>query len=89
MRRQGECSFCRHARLSAARHAACCSLWHTRRRHLGVKVCGCRCTTQMVALTMMALALSEDSIRLRARRNDIIDALGSLPDQIREARFFL
>ena len=39
---------------------------------------------QMVALTMMALALSEDSIRLRARRNDIIDALGSLPDQIRE-----
>lgn len=40
----------------------------------------------MVALTMMALALSEDSIRLRARRNDIIDALGSLPDQIREVR---
>ena len=43
----------------------------------------------MVALTMMALALSEDSIRLRARRNDIIDALGSLPDQIREARLLI
>ncbi len=53
---------------------------------LGVKSLGFCCTTQMVALTMMALALSEDSIRLRARRNDIIDALGSLPDQIREAR---
>ncbi len=38
----------------------------------------------MVALTMMALALSEDSIRLRSKRNSIIDALGVLPDQIRE-----
>ena len=38
----------------------------------------------MVALTMMALALSEDSIRLRAQRNSVIDALGVLPDQIRE-----
>jgi hypothetical protein len=41
---------------------------------------------QMVALTMMALALSEDSIRLRPKRNGIIDALGVLPDQIREVR---
>ena len=40
----------------------------------------------MVALTMMALALSEDSIRLRSKRNSIIDALGVLPDQIREVR---
>lgn len=40
----------------------------------------------MVALTMMALALSEDSIRLRPKRNGIIDALGVLPDQIREVR---
>jgi uncharacterized protein with PIN domain len=39
---------------------------------------------QMVALTMMALALSEDSIRLRARRNAVVDALGVLPDQLRE-----
>ena len=35
---------------------------------------------------MMALALSEDSIRLRPKRNSIIDALGVLPDQIREVR---
>jgi hypothetical protein len=39
---------------------------------------------QMVALTMMALALSEDSIRLRARRNEIINELGALPEHIRE-----
>ena len=39
---------------------------------------------QMVALTMMALALSEDSIRLRARRNEVINALGMLPEHIRE-----
>lgn len=38
----------------------------------------------MVALTMMALALSEDSIRLRKKRNAIIDELGRLPDHIRE-----
>ena len=40
----------------------------------------------MVALTMMALALSEDSIRLRARRNKVINALGMLPEHIREVR---
>lgn len=39
---------------------------------------------QMVALTMMALALSEDSIKLRKKRNAIIDELGRLPDHIRE-----
>ena len=38
----------------------------------------------MVALTMMALALSEDSIRLRARRNEVINALGMLPEHVRE-----
>ena len=38
----------------------------------------------MVALTMMALALSEDSIRLRARRDQVINALGMLPEHIRE-----
>ena len=37
-----------------------------------------------VAITMMALALSEDSIRLRARRDAVIDCLGTLPDKIRE-----
>jgi hypothetical protein len=42
--------------------------------------------SQMVALTMMALALSEDSIRLRKKRNTIIDALGRLPDHIREVQ---
>lgn len=35
---------------------------------------------------MMALALSEDSIRLRARRNQVINALGNLPEHIREVR---
>ena len=40
----------------------------------------------MVALTMMALALSEDSIRLRARRNEVINALGMLPEHIREVQ---
>ena len=33
---------------------------------------------------MMALALSEDSIRLRARRNEVINALGMLPEHVRE-----
>ncbi len=39
-----------------------------------------------VAITMMALALCEDSIRLRARRDTIIDSLGTLPDKIREVQ---
>ena len=35
---------------------------------------------------MMALALCEDSIRLRSRRDAIIDSLGTLPDKIRAVR---
>jgi hypothetical protein len=35
---------------------------------------------------MMALALCEDSISLRARRDAIIDSLGTLPDKIRAVR---
>ena len=41
-------------------------------------------TSQMVAITMMALALSEDSIARRSKRDAIIDGLGQLPDTIRE-----
>ena len=41
---------------------------------------------QMVTLTMMALAMSEDSIRLHARRNEIIDALGMLTEHIKEVQ---
>ena len=43
-------------------------------------------TSQMVAITMMALALSEDSIARRSKRDAIIDGLGRLPDTIREVR---
>ena len=38
----------------------------------------------MVAITMMALALSEDSIARRSKRDAIIDGLGHMPDTIRE-----
>ena len=41
---------------------------------------------QIVTLTMMALAMSEDSIRLHARRNEVIDALGMLPEHIKEVQ---
>ena len=41
-------------------------------------------TSQMVAITMMALALSEDSITRRAKRDAIIDGLGRLPDTLRQ-----
>ncbi|KAK9819951.1 hypothetical protein WJX72_004305 [[Myrmecia] bisecta] len=41
-------------------------------------------TSQMVTLTMVALALSEDSIAKRARRDEIIDSLGQLPEKVRE-----
>ena len=41
---------------------------------------------QMVTLTMMALAMSEDSIRLYARRDEIIDALGMLTEHIKEVQ---
>lgn len=43
-------------------------------------------TSQMVAITMMALALSEDSIAKRPKRDAIIDALGALPDALRKVR---
>jgi len=42
-------------------------------------------TCQIVAVTMMALQLSEDSIARRARRDKTIDALGTLPLQVRRA----
>ena len=41
---------------------------------------------QMVTLTMMALAMSEDSTRLHARHNEIIDALGMLTEHIKEVQ---
>jgi hypothetical protein len=41
-------------------------------------------TSQMVAITMFALALSEDSISKRALRDAIIDGLGLLSDAIRK-----
>eukprot|EP00884_Botryococcus_braunii_P005254 jgi/Botrbrau1/1472/Bobra.178_3s0029.1 len=41
-------------------------------------------TSQMVAITMMALALSEDSIYKRAQRDAIIDGLGELPKKVQE-----
>lgn len=40
-------------------------------------------TSQMVVITMMALALSEDSIAKRPKRDAVIDALGSLPAKLR------
>ena len=46
-------------------------------------------TSQMVAITMMALALSEDSIAKRPKRDAIIDALGALPDALRKVRSLL
>lgn len=46
-------------------------------------------TSQMVAITMMALALSEDSISKRAQRDEIIDGLGALPEKVREVIYLL
>ena len=43
-------------------------------------------TSQIVVLTMMALALSEDSIAKRARRDAIIASMAALPDTLREVR---
>jgi glucosamine 6-phosphate synthetase-like amidotransferase/phosphosugar isomerase protein len=43
-------------------------------------------TSQMVAITMMALALSEDSISKRSQRDEIIDELGLLPEKVRQVR---
>ena len=39
-------------------------------------------TSQIVAITMMALVLSEDKISKRERRNQIIDSLCNLPDAV-------
>ena len=36
-------------------------------------------TSQIVAITMMALVLSEDAISKRQRRDEIIDSLCNLP----------
>ena len=36
-------------------------------------------TSQIVAITMMALVLSEDAISKRQRRDEIIDSLCQLP----------
>lgn len=41
-------------------------------------------TSQMVAITMMALMLSEDSIARRAKRDAVIEDMGRLPDAVRE-----
>ncbi|KAE8225606.1 hypothetical protein CF319_g1678 [Tilletia indica] len=40
-------------------------------------------TSQYIALLMMAVQLSEDRISMTERRNEIIDGLHALPDQIR------
>ena len=42
-------------------------------------------TSQMVAITMAALALADDSISKRTARDAIIDDLGRLPDAVRGA----
>ena len=42
-------------------------------------------TSQMVAITMVALALSDDSISRRAARDAVIDGLAGLPDAVRRA----
>lgn len=39
---------------------------------------------QIIALTMVALALSEDSIAQRDHREAIIESLADLPNSIRE-----
>ncbi len=41
-------------------------------------------TSTIIAIIMMALALSEDSIQKRPLRDRIIDQLSQLPDKIRE-----
>lgn len=40
-------------------------------------------TSQIICITMMALAISEDSISKRERRDNIIDELGQLPGKVR------
>ena len=46
-------------------------------------------TAQMVVITMMALALSEDSIAKRPKRDAVIDALGTLPSKLRRVSHHL
>ena len=41
---------------------------------------------QIVVITMIALALSEDSISKRAHRDTIIESLAQLPESTRKAR---
>ena len=41
-------------------------------------------TSQIVVITLMALALSEDSISRRQLRDEIIDSMALLPDKIRQ-----
>lgn len=41
-------------------------------------------TSQYIALVMMAVQLSDDSIRKTARRQQIIDGLHEIPEQIRK-----
>eukprot|EP00878_Enallax_costatus_P006129 GHUV01006425.1.p1 GENE.GHUV01006425.1~~GHUV01006425.1.p1 ORF type:complete len:319 (+),score=91.93 GHUV01006425.1:316-1272(+) len=40
-------------------------------------------TSQIICITMMALALAEDSISKRERRDEIIDELGALPEKMK------
>eukprot|EP00878_Enallax_costatus_P022354 GHUV01023711.1.p2 GENE.GHUV01023711.1~~GHUV01023711.1.p2 ORF type:complete len:155 (+),score=37.91 GHUV01023711.1:739-1203(+) len=47
-------------------------------------VTGCLCPAlQIICITMMALALAEDSISKRERRDEIIDELGALPEKMK------
>ena len=65
----------RHFRTVHVRLAACTSCLRS----------ACFCTSaQIVALTMVALALSEDSITQRDHRETIIESLADLPNRIRE-----
>ncbi|KAG8238432.1 hypothetical protein J437_LFUL002889 [Ladona fulva] len=41
-------------------------------------------TSQFISMVMFALVMSEDRISLRSRRNEIIEGLGKLDEQIRE-----
>ena len=43
-------------------------------------------TLQIVVITMIALALSEDSISKRAQRDVIIESLAQLPESTRKVR---
>ncbi|KAL4421718.1 hypothetical protein ABPG77_002334 [Micractinium sp. CCAP 211/92] len=83
-----------------ARGALCVGITNTvgsaiaRSTHCGVHInAGCEIgvastkayTSQIAVITMMALALSEDSISKRDKRHAIIDGLAELPEKIRLA----